>query len=161
MREENKKLTKQMEKGDFIYGQLYYVQRDDCKPSIDYGENITGEYYNYLRDYKIKILACVPSYEEWKAINDKCIMFIEHNQRLRRELEEEKAKNRIDYYTGSPMNYLDECERARRKNKIFQNWIKNINEELLTSELRKTKEGNLFIVNLLKKINQVLEENKE
>lgn len=42
------------------------------------------------------------------------------------------------------------------KNKIFQNWIKNINKELLTSELRKTKEGNLFIVNLLKKINQVL-----
>ena len=56
------------------------------------------------------------------------------------------------------MDFLDECERDRKKNKIYKNLINNIREELIISDLRKTGEGNKFIVNLLAKINQSLGE---
>lgn len=148
-------LTEQWKQGKLPSGEYYVKDELGLTDTYKYYEGL-----GFSDGFPQEVLAEVPSYDEWKSITDKYIMFIEANQRLRREIEEEKAKNRIDYYIGSPMDYLDECERARRKNKIYQNWIKNINKELLTSELRKTKEGNLFIVNLLKKIDQVLQENK-
>lgn len=131
-----------------------------------------------------QVLSPVPSYEEWKSaqeqlqkdgvwyteishkkvlrenkqLKERVYELAEANQSLRKQLDEEKAKNRIDYYNGSPMNFLDECERDRKKNKIYKNWINNIREELIISDLRRSEEGNKFVVNFLKKINQVLGE---
>lgn len=134
--------------------------------------------YDILKEYEAHQTP-VPSYDELqnmnKAVNE-CMAaniklvegnkqlkellyeFAEANQSLRKQLDEEKAKNRIDYYDGSPMDFPDECERDRKKNKIYKNWINNIREELIISDLRRTADGNKFIVNLLSKINQVLGE---
>lgn len=142
--------------------------------------------YDILKEYEAHQTP-VPSYEEWEQLQhwadftddyhelrekleiaeyenaelkERIYEFAESNQSLRKQLDEEKAKNRIDYYDGSPIDFLDECERDRKKNKIYKNWINNIREELIISDLRRTDEGNKFIVNLLAKITQVLGEDK-
>lgn len=98
--------------------------------------------------------------EENNKLRERIYEFAEANQSLRKKLDEERAKNRIDYYDGSPMDFLDECERDRKKNKIYKILINNITEEVIISDLRRTEEGNKFIVNLLAKINQALGEEK-
>lgn len=156
-------LTEQWKKGELPEGVYYF--------KLPNGETMIGTDYclaTYLLttdSNRCEVLDQVPSYEQWQAkleentkLKERLYEFAEANQSLRKQLDEERAKNRIDYYNGSPMDFLDECERDRKKNKIYKNWINNIREELIISDLRRTEEGNKFIVNLLTKIDQVLGE---
>ena len=141
--------------------EVFMKEMSDCK--------IISEVPCYDEWFKIKNLASLTSLLQEKNIEclhrenklkERIHEFAEANQSLRKQLDGEKAKNRIDYYNESPMDFLDECERDRKKNKIYKNLINNIREELIISDLRKTGEGNKFIVNLLDKINQALGEDK-
>ena len=146
--------------GDIYLGSIQY--KNGChNKKLPYVKSFNGQ---FITKYVEEVLAEVPSYEQWQAkieentaLKEQLYKFVESNQSLRKQLDEEKAKNRIDY-NGSPMDFLDECERDRKKNKIYKNWINNIREELIISDLRRTVKGNKFIVNLLTKINQVLGE---
>lgn len=153
----SKELTEQWQKGELPEGHCYVKDGDNM-----IAEYLDGYFYNNGEPMTSfsggidEVLAPVPSYDEWKDTIERYHLCIEANQSLRKRLDEEKAKNRIDYYDGSPMDYLNECERARRKNKILENWIKNIRKEVIEADLRKTKEGNRFVVELLTKINEAL-----
>ena len=111
--------------------------------------------YDILKEYEAHGVP-VPSYVEWKDTIEKYHLCIKANQSLRKKLDEEMCKNKISYYDGSPMDYLDECERARRKNKMLEKWIKNLRDGMIASGLRETTEGNRFAVELLDKIDEVL-----
>lgn len=134
---------------------------EECQASdnyIDYLKQCISVYESKEKQHVDDAVAYNELAEENTKLKEQIYAFAEANQSLRKKLDNEKAKNRIDYYNGSPMDFLDECERDRKKNKIYKNWINNIREELIISDLRRTDEGNKFIVNLLAKINQVLGE---
>ena len=164
-------LTEQWKKGELLTG-WYYIKAIDRFTfpfgiALIIGKEIITTFPHLLDDEIEQILAPVPSYEEWQAkleentkLKERIYEFAEANQSLRKQLDGEKAKNRIDYYDGSPVDFLDECERDRKKNKIYKNLINNIREELIISDLRRTNEGNKFIVGILYKINQALGEDK-
>ena len=148
-------LTEQWKKGELLEG-WYYVKDIHNKESLDRYFKETDN-FEYLEDWEVdEVLAPVPSYEKWKDTIEKYHLCIKANQSLRKQLDEEKAKNKISYYDGSPMDYLDECERARRKNKMLEKWIKNLRDGMIASGLRETTEGNRFAVELLTKIDEVL-----
>jgi hypothetical protein len=178
-------LTEKLKSGELPDNHHYYYRLP--KGTYEVGNTFCLETLRYCKGGdKIEVIEEVPSYEQWQAkleentklktenkwyseqlneaskeiekLKERIYEFAEANQSLRKQLDEERAKNRIDYYNGSPMDFLDECERDRKKNKIYKNWINNIREELIISDLRRTDEGNKFIVNLLSKINEVLGE---
>lgn len=174
----NKELTEQFKKGELPEG--HYYGKDGENMIAEY---LDGYFYNNGEPMTSfsggvdEVLAPVPSYDEWEKLNwyagngveknqelkmenerlkQQLHRFAESNQSLRKRLDEEKAKNRIDYYDGSPMDFLDECERDRKKNKIYKNLINNIRDELIISDLRRIDEGNKFIAGILSKIDEVL-----
>ena len=145
----NDTLTEQWRKGELPSGD-YYIRSGLSKYiQIRY----LGEAFF---EGNIEVIAPVPSYNEWKDTIEKYHLCIEANQSLRKRLDEEICKNKISYYDGSPMDYLDECERAIRKNKMLEKWIKNLREGIIKSGLREITEGNRFVVELLDKIDKVL-----
>lgn len=126
----------------------------NCKMTDEYCASGDCQ-FDILKEYEVHKTP-VPSYDEWKDTIEKYHLCIEANQSLRKRLDEELCKNKISYYDGSPMDYLDECEQARRKNKMLERWIKNLREGIIKSGLSETTEGNRFVVELLTKIDEVL-----
>lgn len=129
-------LTEQLKKGELLEG-WYYVKKvngqqgiAECYKVIDVITNVSHTVFEFSEDIE-QVLAPVPSYEEYLSLTyakeedegiiaeyetenaqlkERVCEFVKANQLLRKKLDKERAKNRIDYYDG--------CGVAQRAKKL-------------------------------------------
>ena len=142
-------LTEQYLNGNLHDGDEYYIENKDGEISTMYLYNDTIHWHSF-KAKKLKVLAPVPSYEEWEKLNWYAGDGVEENQEIKKENKQLKSEYEKECHRADELE--DSYWKAEKENQKLKELLGECLAHLSIGELGTSVTPLNFVIEKIKEV---------